>query len=132
MKRYDPDRELDPRQWLRVSEDQRLKLALDAHQPLPQGHPPVPSARFHAAAHVMVENQLAGQEIPEVPQAYLRLRAAGVSRHAAIHTLAAVALSEMTRMVEARAPFDRRRYVERLRSLDMPGPGGPTNQDLPH
>ncbi|HEY8208061.1 MAG TPA: DUF1841 domain-containing protein [Myxococcaceae bacterium] len=133
MKRYDPDQELDPRQWLALTEEQRRALALAVHEPLPPGHPTVPSARFHAAAHVMVETQLARQEIPEANQAFQRLRAAGLGRHRAIHALADVALAEMTRMVEARTPFDRLGYVERLKSLTVvgPGPGGPgaSNQD---
>ena len=100
-------------------------------QPLPPGHPAVPSVRFHAAAHAMVETQLAREEVPDANQAFQRLRAAGVSRHAAVHALADVALSEMTRMVEARAPFDRRGYVERLRSLEVVGAAGAANKDLP-
>jgi hypothetical protein len=132
MKRYDPDQELDGRQWLQLPEEQRRKLALEAHDPLPPGHPPVANRRLHAAAHVMVETQLARQEIPEANQAFQRLRAAGLSRHRAIHALADVALSEMTRMVEARGPFDRFGYVERLKSLSVVGPGapGPSNQDV--
>lgn len=132
MKRYDPDQELDPRQWLRLAEDQRRTLALEAHAPLPPGHPQVANLRLHAAAHVMVETQLARQEIPEANQAFQRLRAAGLSRHRAVHALADVALAEMTRMVEARAPFDRFGYVERLKSLTVVGPGapGPANQDV--
>lgn len=132
MKRYDPDQELDPRQWLRLAEDQRRTLALEAHAPFPPGHPQVANLRLHAAAHVMVETQLARQEIPEANQAFQRLRAAGLSRHRAVHALADVALAEMTRMVEARAPFDRFGYVERLKSLTVVGPGapGPANQDV--
>src|SRR5688572_25300922 len=135
MKRYDPDQELDPRQWLLLTEEQRRALALAAHQPLPPGHPEVPSTRLHAASHVMVETQLAREELPEANQAFQRLRAAGLSRHRAVHALADVAMAEMTRMVEARAPFDRRGYVERLRSLSVVGPGAVlrvTDQDLPH
>jgi hypothetical protein len=90
----------------------------------------VPNTRLHAAAHVMVETQLAKEEIPEANQAFQRLRAAGLGRHRAIHALADVALAEMARMVEARAPFDRRGYVERLRSLNVVG-APPSNQDLP-
>jgi len=132
MKRYDPDQELDPRQWLQLAEDQRRTLALQAHQPLPPGHPQMANLRLHAAAHVMVETQLARQEIPEANQAFQRLRAAGLSRHRAVHALADVALAEMTRMVEARAPFDRFGYVERLKSLTVVGPGapGPSSQDV--
>jgi hypothetical protein len=130
VKRYDPDQELDPRQWLQLPEDQRRQLALDSHQPLPPGHPQVPNVRLHAAAHVMVETQLAREEIPEANQAFQRLRAAGIGRHLAIHALADVALAEMTRMVEARAPFDRLGYVERLRSLNVVGAA--SNQNLPH
>jgi hypothetical protein len=131
MKRYDPDQELDPRQWLLLTEEQRKRLAQDAHQPLPPGHPLVPSVRLHAAAHVMVETQLARQEIPEANQAFQRLRAAGLSRHRAVHALADVALAEMTRMVEARAPFDRFGYVERLKSLSVVGPGAPSPAGRP-
>jgi hypothetical protein len=79
--------------------------------------------RFHAAAHVMVETQLARQELPEANQAFQRLRAAGLGRHRAVHALADVALAEMTRMVESRGPFDRFGYVERLKTLKVVGPG---------
>jgi hypothetical protein len=132
MKRYDPDQELDPRQWLQLTEEQRRRLAQEAHEPFPPGHPQVPNRRLHAAAHVMVETQLARQEVPEANQAFQRLRAAGLSRHRAVHALADVALAEMVRMVEARAPFDRFGYVERLKSLTVVGPGapGPSNQDV--
>ncbi len=46
MKRYDPDQELDPRQWLQLPEDQRRKLALQAHDPLPHGHPQMANLRL--------------------------------------------------------------------------------------
>jgi hypothetical protein len=132
MRSYDADQELDPAQWLALTEERRRELALRAHQPLPRGHPPVPSVRLHAAAHVMVETQLAAREVPEANEALARLRAAGVPRHLAIHAIADVAMAEMTRVVEERSRFDRRAYVERLRALTVPGAPGPGGGDLPH
>jgi len=65
----------------------------------------------------VVERQLQAAELDEVNQAVERLKERGHTREEAIATIGAVLLEEMQEMMTAAEPFDRERYVVRLREL---------------
>lgn len=86
MKRYIPDRKPKPQEWLALSEEMRVTLVEKAHI----GIALEPAAfSIHAALHVIVENQLA-MDVPEVAEAFGRLRKEGLDRHDSIHAIASV------------------------------------------
>lgn len=115
---YDPNRDPDPREWLQRSDAERLDACARAHHPLPRRHPPLGNPRLHAALHVTVEQQLAGDAPPEVRKTLSRLMRAGLSRHEAIHAVGDVAALALAKVVKTRQPFDAEAYAEALRALD--------------
>lgn len=84
MKRYDPLKAPDPKEWLSLDEQQRIALAEDYHQ---RARIRPPNAKIHAVVHAIVENQVAmGDETP-VRRTVERLMAEGLDRHEAIHAV---------------------------------------------
>jgi len=65
----------------------------------------------------VVERQLQQPDLEEVNRTVDRLIEEGHSREKAIDTVGAVLLEEMHEMMTETEPFDRERYVERLREL---------------
>ena len=87
MKRYDPLKAPDPKEWLALDEQQRISVAQQYHV---AARIKVPNVRLHATAHAIVENQIAlGEEIP-VARTLRRLMAEGLDRHEAIHAIGSV------------------------------------------
>jgi hypothetical protein len=82
---YDPNDAPAASDWLAIDEDARLGLVFAYHA---QEDVPLPSARLHAAIHVVVENQLAIGEIIVV-DTLARLRGDGLSREA-VHAIGSV------------------------------------------
>lgn len=83
MRRYTPYKKPKAREWLHLSEERRISLVEKAHQE--EGYD-LESLTAHAGVHVAVENQLA-ENIPEVVDAYERLRKEGLDRHDCIHAI---------------------------------------------
>ena len=83
---YDPNHAPAASDWLAIDEDARLGLVSAFHA---GDDVPLPSARLHAAIHVVVENQLAIGEVIVV-DTLARLRGEGLSRHEAVHAIGSV------------------------------------------
>jgi len=102
MLRYDPDQPPDPTQWLALDEQLRIGLVEAHHQ---QARIELPNAKAHAVFHVIVENQIA-ENLAPVVRAMARLAAQGLSRHEAVHAIAAVAAEHMHDLLNARLDKD--------------------------
>ncbi|HET7502373.1 MAG TPA: MbcA/ParS/Xre antitoxin family protein [Kofleriaceae bacterium] len=103
---YDAERAPAPATWLALDESERWQAVEQYHEAL-ASHPEVPNAHMHAMLHVIIENQLAGPELPEVRATLERLAQAGLRRHEAIHAIGSVMADAMHRVVEHGATFDR-------------------------
>jgi hypothetical protein len=87
MKRYDPDRAVDPADWTALDEGERQNLVERYHR---KHRIKMPNTRMHAVFHVIVENQVAlGDEIPAL-KTLARLMREGLIRHDAVHAIASV------------------------------------------
>jgi hypothetical protein len=86
--RYNASKAPDPQGWLELDESERIDLVIDYHKRarLPVGQ----SNRLHAAAHVIVESQVAMGDATVVPATLDRLMREGLDRHDAIHAIASV------------------------------------------
>jgi hypothetical protein len=86
--RYDALKAPDPQEWLELDEQERLDLVKRYHirAKLPVGE----NERLHAAAHVIVENQVAMGNVTVVPATLARLMREGLDRHDAIDAIASV------------------------------------------
>ena len=85
MNLYNPLEAPDPKEWLALSESQRIALVQEYHR---RARVQLPNIRVHAAFHAIVENQAAlGDETP-VQRTLARLMKEGVDRHEAIHAVA--------------------------------------------
>lgn len=126
MERYDPSRALNPKQWLALSESERLELVSEYHagasEELQANDPDEALARndLHATMHVVVENQLA-EGLDPVCQAVSRLINEGLDRHDAVHAigaeLAGHLFDTLHGRVEAAPDKLAQFYYERLRKL---------------
>lgn len=84
---YDPDKSIDPKQWLALDESEQLDLVAQYHK---AKDIELPSLELHAAIHCTVENQVAlGDEYP-AKATLERLIHEGLGRHEAIHAIASV------------------------------------------
>ncbi len=118
MKAYDPQNRPEPAAWLAIDEYARLDLVESYHQ---RTRVRLPNLRVHAVLHVAVENQMAEND-PVVAATVERLLKQGLSRHEAIHAIAAELLTYLNdlardggRVQEGSA--DARPYYEALQKL---------------
>jgi len=96
---YDPARDPNPEDWLALDEDERLEAVLDFHQNSDEPLPESGDWMVHANFHVIVENQLALNDPPEVRRALDRLIGEGLDRHQAIHAIGSVLASHVHRIL---------------------------------
>lgn len=92
MEVYDPSQPPDPRQWLALTESERVELVQEFHADALQEledydrDEVISRNALHATIHVVVETQLA-QHIDPVYQTLTRLMNEGLGRHEAIHAI---------------------------------------------
>jgi hypothetical protein len=95
MFKYDPEHDPDPAKWLELDEATRIESARRYHRKI---RAELPNVVAHAAAHAIVENQLA-EGLPEAKRALERLRGDGLDRHDAIHAIASVLMGHLSNLV---------------------------------
>ena len=97
MTRYDPLTGPNLDQWRSLSEDEQVDRVQEYHR---AAGAEVPNERIHASLHVVVENQIAlGDETP-VADTLDRLMQEGLDRHEALHAIASVLASHVTRLLQ--------------------------------
>lgn len=110
---YDPERAPEKAAWAEAKESERV-AAVEAHH---LGVTPATKrSRLHAAIHVVVEDQVAQGEPPEVAQALERLIRGGRTRHEALHAIGQLVSTAMERTL-ATGRYDGKAYREALKSL---------------
>ena len=77
MKRYDPEVPPDPAEWLRLDEQERIRLIEEHHR---EQRIELPNLKLHAVFHAIVENQIA-EQLESSLRGLTRLTAEGLSRH---------------------------------------------------
>lgn len=93
---YDPDLTPDPARWLGLDEGVRMLLARKFHD---AAGVRLPKPELHYAMHVVVENQIA-EGFPAAANAMRRLQGEGLSRHDALHAIAAVVAQRLFGMLK--------------------------------
>jgi len=86
---------------------------------------------LHITIHQTVENQIAIGDPPETAQTVEALVQAGLSRHEAVHRVGSVVMEEVWHVMREKRPFDRPRFVGRLRELLEPRPARPKSASSP-
>jgi hypothetical protein len=117
---YDADRAPEPAAWTAASDADRLAAVEAHHRALAAPHPAVRQPRLHAAVHLVVENQLAAGEPPEVRRALDRLVRGGLSRHEAVHAVGSVVASSVQGALSGRR-FDAAAFARALDALTVEG-----------
>jgi hypothetical protein len=113
---YDADVTPEPTGWL--AEDDQLKAhAVESHHATLTDHVETPNMTMHALIHVIVENQLALGDPPEVRTTLARLVTAGVTRHDAIHALGSVVVDALFEVQKSGTLFDRAKVRRQLSKL---------------
>lgn len=100
--------------WLELAEYERFEAAVAAHRRLGVR---LPNERIHAAAHVVVENQVALGDATPVAAALARLTAEGLERHEAVHAIGTVVMAHVRELMASGVPIGDApdvAYAERL------------------
>jgi hypothetical protein len=93
MKYYDPLKPPEPKEWLSLSEQKRLRLVKNFHRRV---RIRIPRPKLHAVIHVVVENQIAlGDEIP-VRRTVERLMSEGLDQPDAVHAVGSVLIGHIS------------------------------------
>ena len=113
--RYDLQTTPDPNEWLALDESQRLERVSAYHR---RTRVPLQNVQLHAAAHVIVENQLA-EGMADVRDRLERLLTEGLDRHEAIHAIGSVLVGQVWELMRqgAKTPEFPKPYVQALRAL---------------
>ena len=113
---YDPDEHIVSAAWLALDESERMRLVQQYHR---QQRIRLPNETIHAAAHVIVENQVALGDEYLAKAVLLRLMEEGLDRHEAIHAIGSVLSEEffaVMRKEEGQGDLNAH-YVEKLKRL---------------
>ena len=116
MNNYDPSKVPNAVEWQALDESEQLILVesfhVDANEEIPEG-----GAILHASFHVVVENQIA-MDVAPVPATISKLTRQGLSRHEAIHAVAAVICENIHDLIKGNAnTSDVKSYRRRLEKL---------------
>ena len=90
MLQYDPHQHVDSEAWQAFDESERIESVRQYHR---QNRIRLANESLHAITHVIIENQVALGDTFAARAVLLRLMAAGLDRHEAIHAIGSV-LSE--------------------------------------
>ena len=107
---YDPESAPDARQWLALSELERIRLAQNYHV---SARVKVPSMKAHAAIHAAVENQVASGYGPS-KKAMARLVSEGLSRHEAVHAIGSVVAQFIYELNKGQTPEQQASFQARM------------------
>lgn len=106
----------DPAGWLALDDTVKAQAVEQHHRSL-AAHPNMPNVHLHALMHVIVENQLAGGDPPEVQETLERFSRAGLTRHEAIHAVGSVMAEAILNITTNKTAFDREAAVRALARL---------------
>ena len=87
MEFYDPDKHVNPEEWMEVDEGERRIWVENYHH---KKRIKLPDFRMHAIIHVIVENQIAMGSKTSAQKTLVRLMRDGLSRHDAVHAIGLV------------------------------------------
>ena len=97
LTKYDPGCAPDPARWLALDEGERIELVRRYHR---RERIRVPNERLHAAAHAVVETQIAMGDATPAAATLQRLMAEGLDRHDAVHAIGSVLMRHLWRVMD--------------------------------
>lgn len=112
---YDPNAVPDPDVWDAIETQEKYDLVLAWHH---AGKMIEEDMNAHVAIHCVVEDQVIDDRTPEVREAILRLMGRGLTRHSAIHAIAALMMPELFGLPESVQAPTKSAYRQALKQLD--------------
>jgi hypothetical protein len=116
MNNYQPNKPVDPQQWLDMDEIERIELVREYHQTLDHG---LPEDGFsgHCIIHTIVENQIA-MGVEYVPETIAKLTRQGLDRHEAVHAVGAILSEDIFEMLNGYSKeFSAKKHRRKLDKL---------------
>ncbi|WP_159820025.1 hypothetical protein [Colwellia sp. 20A7] len=116
MDTYNPNKAVEPENWLALDEATRIELVHDFHIGL--DHELTEDAlSVHSSIHVIVENQLA-MEVDLIPETIAKLTRQGLNRHEAIHAIGAIITEDIFNVMKGNTEeFSPKKYRRKLEKL---------------
>jgi hypothetical protein len=116
MNTYDPSKSIDPGEWLKLSEFERMDIVRDFHEASGEELPD-DALEMHTIFHVIVENQLA-EEVELLPETIAKLTRQGLDRHEAIHAIAAIISEDIFDLWKGnKTEFPTKQYRRKLEKI---------------
>ena len=115
MNIYNPEHAPNPKEWLALDEDERIRLCEQFHRRIKQK---MPNVKVHAIFHSVAENQIA-ENLEPVVRAMARLKTDGLSRHDAIHAVASVAAKHFYEVMSGAAEYDSEMSAQERYNMDI-------------
>ena len=116
MKDYNPNKAIDPQQWLALDEYWRINMIKEYHQQCDDDLEE-DARNAHSAMHCVVENQIA-EKVAHVPETLAKLTRQGLDRHEAIHAIAAIIAEDIYELMNGeQKTFDSKKYRRKLDKL---------------
>lgn len=113
MNKYNPEKSINPEEWLALDEGVRIELVRDFHQNLPEELPD-DALSLHSSLHVIVENQLA-MGVQLIPETISKLIRQGLNRHEAIHAIGAILSADLYDLIKGNVQeFSLKKYRRKL------------------
>lgn len=112
---YNPLKAPDPKEWLEISEADRMDLVELFHM---RTKVKVPNMKLHVTYHVIVENQLA-EKHPSAVSALERLMGEGLDRHDAVHAIGNILAVHVFRAFKEKKPMEQQAYDAELDLLTV-------------
>jgi hypothetical protein len=116
MKKYEPLIQEEKGEWLKLDDEKRIELVKAYHEELEEEFEGE-SLSLHCAMHVIVENQVAqGEEYVE--NAVARITRQGLSKHEAVHAIAAIISEEIYNLPRGNtSKFSIKKYRRKLEKI---------------
>lgn len=112
--RYDPHQHIAPEAWQALDESERIESVRQYHR---RNRIRLPNEGLHAAAHVIVENQVALGDAFPARAVLLRLMEEGLDRHEAVHAIGSVLSEQLFSALRGGGADLNTQYMEKLNRL---------------
>jgi hypothetical protein len=112
---YDPNASPDPEVWASIETQEKYDRVLAWHH---AGNLTVDDINAHVAIHCVVEDQIIDDRTPEVREAVSRLMERGLTRHSAVHAVAALMIPDLFGLPDSIQAPTKSAYRQALKQLD--------------
>jgi hypothetical protein len=117
MEKYNPNKKVEPEEWLALDEDVRVLSIEEYHKGIDHELEDEQAMVMHCTIHAIVENQLA-LGVEYVPETLDKLIRQGLDRHESIHAIGAILIEDIYNLINGKSQeFSPKKYRRKLEKI---------------